>query len=665
MPDVFLKADRDVPETLEPHLDTLPKLFLQAVERFGRQNVAMRKKRYGIWRDYTWEDSYRHVRDFTLGLLALGLKRGDKVCVIGENDPEYYWAEYAIQAAGGVMVGIFTDSRAQELQYVLTNSDSVLIVAHDQEQVDKALEIRPTVSAVMKVIYWDQRGLWGYDDPWLMSFDQCEALGREYDKQHPKAFEDSVKVGTASDAAIFSYTSGTTGLPKAAMITHANLIYGNMQATMVQPIAEGDDYVSFSPMAWIAEQGFGVTTHVRQGSVINFPEKAETVLTDIREVAPVALLFPSRNWEALVRQVQARMVDATWLNRWFYGYFLPLGYKIADMADEGKQPSGWQKFLYALGNLAIYGPLRDKLGLPNIKYAYTGGAALSPDVLRFFRALSVELLQVYGSTECQTHTVHHIGDVQLGTVGQPPPGVQIRITEEGEVAVKSRSVFAGYYKAEEKTKEVIRDGWFYTGDAGYVAENGHLVYLDRMSDMIELASGEKFSPQYIEGRVKFNPYVQDVMAVGGFDMPYVTALITLNFDNAARWAEKRALSFTTMNDLSQRTEIYDLLEQEIARVNQLLPPKSRVRRFVILNKSFDADEAELTRTRKLRRRYLEQRHSDILSAMYGGQNNVIITSETTYQDGRKASSSVEINIRTVGDGSDLPIVEGLAEKVKA
>lgn len=655
MKEVLMEAGRDVPP-LEAHLDTIPKNFVAMAKKMGPA-IAMRKKRLGIWYEYTWQESYDHVRKLSLGLMALGVQRNDKISIVGENDPEYYWAEYAAMAVGGVAVGIFTDLGAKEILYVLTNSDSVVVFAHDQEQCDKVLEIKAAVPNLKKIIYWDGKGLWGYDDPLLISMEALEAMGEDYGQQHPTAFEESVKVGHSDDIAIFSYTSGTTGLPKAAMISQANLIYGNMHASIIQPTEPQDDYVSFSPLAWIAEQGFGVTGHVRQGTIVNFPEKPETVQSDIREIAPVTLLFPSRLWESLVSRVQARMNDANWLNRKFYEWFMPIGYKMADLADKKQSPDGLTRFLYWLGNLTIYAPLRDKLGLPRIKYAYTGGAMLSPDVLRFFRALNIELLQVYGSTECQTHTVHYLGDVALGSVGKPPPGVQVKVTAEGEIAVKSRSVFKGYYKAEEKTAEVLREGWFYTSDAGFVAENGQLIYLDRMSDMIELSTGEKFSPQYIEGRAKFNPYVQDVMTVGGFDMPYVTALMTLNFDNAARWAEKRGLSFTTLIDLSQKKEIYDLLEQELTRVNNDLPPNSRVRRFVILNKTFDADEAELTRTRKLRRRHLEQRYGDVLSAMYAGQDSVVIQSELSYQDGRKAITEVELQIRTVGGAKDLPIVQ--------
>lgn len=663
MPEKELCLQPDV-QPIDPTLDTLPKNLLAMVRTYGPQ-VAMRKKRYGIWQEYTWQESYQHVHDFALGLMALGVQRGDKISIIGDNDPEYFWAEMAAHAAGMTTIGVFTDASAKELEYVLHNSDSVLVVAQDQEQVDKMLELRERLPQIVRVVYWDAKGLYSYREDWLMSFQEVEAMGREYAQKHPNAFETSIQQGKGTDYAIFSYTSGTTGLPKAAMITHLNLLYAaSRQVPANQRLRPGDEYVSFSPMSWIAEQGFGLTSHLVNGMTINFPEKAETVRNDIREIAPHQFLFPSRLWESIVSEVQARMTDAGFINRFLYRTFLPVGYKIADLRDQRQQPNLWWQFLYFIGNLVLFAPLRDKLGLRRLRFAYTSGALLSPDALRFFRALNVELLQLYGSTEGQTHTNHFLGDVRLGTVGQPPPGVRVKVTEEGEIAVKSQSVFAGYYKAPEKTAEVVRDGWYYTGDAGFIDENNHLIYLDRVSDMIQLASGDKFSPQYIEGRMKFSPYIQDVMAVGSFDMPFVSALVTINFDNVARWAEKRGIAFTTQIDLSQKPQVYDLIAKEIERVNAALPPKSRIRRFVILHKSFDADEAELTRTRKLRRRYLEQRYGEVLSGVYGGANEVEIESEIVYQDGRKATTRTKIHIQNVGDTSDLPIVKlGQQERV--
>jgi len=643
-------ADHPLLQPLDPALDTLPKFFLDRAKRYGADKVAMRKKRYGIWQEYSWAESLAHVRDFCLGLVSLGLAREDKVCIIGDNDPEYYWAELAVQSAGGISIGIFADASPQELEYLVNDSESVFVVAHDQEQCDKMLELREAGKAprVKRVIYWEERGLWNYNDPWLLSFPQVEALGRAYAADHPGAYEELVAAGHGDEIAIFSYTSGTTSLPKGAMISHRNLIYSTRHVVIIAPFYDTDNYVSFSPLAWITEQSLGLSNHVQNGIIINFPERAETVQQDIREIAPATLLFPSRLWENLISMVQVRLSDSTWINRALYKLFMPVGYKVVDYRDAGKEPPLLWRALYRLGDVAIFHPLRDKLGMVRMREAYTSGAALSPDALRWFRAIGVTLKNLYGSTECQTHTVHRSGDVRFETVGPPAPGVEIKIGEGGEVLVRSRSTFQGYYKAPEATAKALdEEGFFHTGDAGFLREDGHLVYLDRVSDLIQLANGESFSPQYIEGRLKFSPYIQDVMAVGGWDTPFVSAIINIAFENVARWAEQNRVSFTTFVDLSQKPQVYALIRRDVERVNATLPPPARLRRFVILHKAFDPDEAELTRTRKLRRRFMEQRYGEILHAVYDGQEEVRVRAEVKYRDGRSGFVETTLHIESL------------------
>ncbi len=633
--------------TLPPDRDTLPKAFLASVARFG-DRVAMRKKRLGIWQEYTWRQCYQHVHDFCLGLVSLGLQRGEKVAIIGENDPEFYWAEIAVHSAGGISTAIFTDASPQELGYIVTNSDSVFLLAHDQEQCDKALELRDQLPQVRKVIYWEERGLWNYNDPWLLSFEQVEALGRDYARQHPGLFEQLVAQGSGEDIAIFSYTSGTTSLPKGAMIRHRNLLYANWNIEEVAPRRPEDNYVSFSPLAWITEQSLGLTAHLLYGFQVNFPEGPETVQHDIREIAPSALLFPSRIWEGMARTMQVRLNDSSWINRALFALFMPIAYQIIDREDAGRPIPLPLRALRAIGELAVLRPLRDKIGMTRMRDAITSGAALSPDVLRFFRAIGVELKSLYGSTEVQGATMHYPGEVKLASVGVPVPGVELKIAENNEIRIRSRAVFAGYYKDERKTAESFdEEGFFRTGDAGYIDQDGHLIYLDRVSDMIELANGESFSPQYIEGRLKFSPYIQDVMAVGGFDMHYVTAIININFDSVARWAEKNRIAFTTFVDLSQKPEVYDLIKKEVERVNETLPPAARVKKFVILHKAFDADEAELTRTRKLRRRALEQKYGVMLDAMYNNLEQVLVSAEVKYRDGRTGVVETAVRVCSV------------------
>ena len=617
-------------------METLPQYLQATAQRYGDKRVAMRKKQLGIWREFSWTESFTRVKHLALGLQDLGLQHGDKVCIIGDNDPEYFWAQLAVQACGGIAVGIFTDSIASEIQYIVQHSDAVIVFAKDQEQCDKLLEIRPNIPAIVRVIYWEDRGLWNYQDSdgWLASFESLSAAGRELDRCEPNKFQERLEQGTGDDLAIFCYTSGTTGLPKGAMLAHKNLIGGCEIYNSVDRRLDTDEYLSFLPPAWITENVLGLAVHVMNGMVINFPEEPETVQDNIREISPHALLFSARLWESLVSMVQARISDTSWLNRVLYKSFMPIGYRVADMRFGGAGvPIAW-RFLGWLGEIAIFAALRDKLGLSRVKSAYSSGAALSPDVVRFFRTIGVNIRNLFGSTEAIIHTLHVGNDVKFETVGVPPPSVQLRISPEGEIIVKSPSVFQGYYKNPEQTAKALQDGWFHTGDAGYLRDDGHLIYLDRVKDLLELATGDKFSPQYIEGRLKFSQYIKDVMVAGGHERAFVTAIINIDFANVGRWAEKNRLTYTTFVDLSQKTEVYDLIKQDVLRVNETLPPPARVKSFVLLHKELDPDEGDLTRTRKLRRNVMEDRYRELIEAMYTGKAEVQVSAQVKYRDGR-------------------------------
>lgn len=634
---------------MDERYDTLPKYFLKQVGALGEQ-TAMRKKRYGIWMEYSWHDVYEHVSNFCLGLVSLGLQKGETLMIIGENDPEMYWSQMAAHAVGAQSCCVFADAVPDpDMVYVAHCTNSTFIIAHDQEQVDKALEIKDRIRNIRKVIYWDDSGLWGYDDDWLMSFEDVEALGRAFKAENPTYFEDAISQTESRAPIILSMTSGTTNLPKFAMITSYQLIMGNLINEGYVTVSDKDNWLSFSPMAWLTEQAFGFAPHLIHGMQINFPEGPTTVQTDIREIAPVGLLFPSRVWENLASSVRFRINDSTWLNRKLYEWFLPVAYKVIDLEDERKSVPFATRLLRFLGEYAVFQPLRDKLGLTRAENVLTAGAMLSPDVIRFFRAMGVELRQLYASTET-LGTIHIPNEAKLETVGVILPGVEIKIAEDQEILVRTEARFAGYYLDVNQTGDSIdTEGWYYTGDAGYMREDGHLIYLERVKDLIELANGQKFSPQFIEGRLKFSPYVQDIMTIGGFDMAFVTAIIVINFDNVARWAEKRGLSFTTMVDLSQRREVADLVIEDIQRVNASLPDYSRVRKFVILHKEFDADEGELTRTRKLKRQTLHQKYGDILEAMYGDLRGVRVSAEVRYRDGRTGVIETDLNVYDVPD----------------
>ena len=630
-------------------LDTLPKNLIAAWQKYGNKKIAMRQKEMGIWRSYTWQDSCQQVRQLSLGLMRLGMGRGDKVCIIGDNDPQYFWAQLAIQSGGGVAVGIFTDSAPQEIQYIVDHSDAAFVFAKDQEQCDKLLEIRAQVPKVKRVIYWDDKGLWNYQEAWLIGFDELRSMGRSLDEEQPHLFEHSVEQGHGDELAIFCYTSGTTGLPKGAMITHRNLLAGCDSAQLADPRLETDEYLSFLPPAWITENVLGLTVHLRVGMVVNFPESPETVQENIRELTPHAMLFSARLWENMMGLVQVKIAETSRVNRLLYRMFMPVGYKVAGLRyEQRKAVNPLWRLLYALGDFALFHPLRDKLGLTRVKSAYSSGAALNPDVIRFFRAVGVNIKQLYGSTEAQVHTLHVKDDVRFETVGVPPPGQYVKIAENSEILVSGGTVFQGYYKNPEATEKALRvdeDGrrWFCTGDAGHLDADGHLIYLDRVKEMITLASGEKYSPQFLEGQLKFSPYIRDVMTVGGEERAYVAALINMDFENVGRWAEKRGVPYTTFVDLSQKPEVYDLIRRDVERVNRALPPAARIRKFVLLHKEFDADEGELTRTRKLRRNLLLERYQDMISAMYGDGDSVNVRAAVKYRDGREGV--VETTVR--------------------
>jgi len=623
--------------------DTLPKCLQAMCLKYSDKRTAMRKKDKGIWVPYTWKQSYNMVRSLCLGLMELGLEGGDKVCIIGDNDPQYFWA-------GGVAVGIFTDSNPAEIQYIVDHSDATYVFAKDQEQCDKLLQIQDQVEKVRRVIYWDDKGLWNYVDPWLISFTQVQSYGEKRDSLDPDCFDAWVAKGCAEDLAIFCYTSGTTGLPKGAMITHGNLMSGIDLYLEVDPRWDTDEYLSFLPPAWITENVLGLAGHLRTGMVVNFPEAPETVQQNIREIAPHTQLFSARLWESQVAMVQVKMTETTFLNRLLYRLFMPIGYKVASLRYEERRPVGilW-RILYAIGDFAVFRPLRDKMGLTRIRSAYSSGAAQSPDVIRFFRTIGVNIKQLYGSTEAQTHTVHVGDDVKFESVGVAVPGMHVKIAEDGEILVRGPSLFQGYYKDEGATNEAVlideeHQRWFRTGDAGYIDEDAHLIYLDRLKEMIPLANGEQFPPQYIEVRLKFSPYIRDVMTIGGEDKPFVAALINIDFDNVGRWSERQGIAYTTFVDLSQKLEVYELIRKDIENVNRTLPVAARVMGFVLLHKEFDPDEAELTRTRKLRRSTLSERYEDMISALYGDQDEVLVKAAVKYRDGREGIIETTVHV---------------------
>jgi long-chain acyl-CoA synthetase len=630
--------------------ETLPQALRENYRKFGARVVAMRVKDRGVWQEYTWEDYYLKVKYFCLGLISLGLEKGDKVSILGENKPEWFWAELAVQSSRGAAVGIFTDCLPEEVKYYAEHSDSTFAVAHDQEQVDKFLEIKNDLSKLKKVIYWDPKGLWTYKDPILISFDEVIDLGKDHANKHPGLFDEMVDQGSGDDIAAFCYTSGTTGLPKGGMLSQRWLVASATEWGRLDGwFGKNYEYLSFIPPAWITEQGIGIAGSILAGMVANFPEEPETVQENIREIGPHILFFGARLWENLNRMVQARMIDSTFLRRLIYRITLPIGLKVADMKTGQRKISFPWRVIYFLAYHALFRQLRDRLGLSNLDVVYSAGAAVSPDIIKYFKALGIDVRLFYGSTEQGVMTMPRKGDIRPETSGPPVPWVEIKLSEEGEILIKNKYPYSGYYKNPEATAEKIKDGWFYTGDFGHMNEDGHLIVIDRMDDLKELAGGKKFSPQYTEVRLRFSPYIKDALIVGGPDKEFVTALINIDLENMGRFAEARHIAYTTFTDLSQKREVTALINKEIAKVNLTLPEWTRVRRFVNLHKEFDADEDELTRTRKLRRTFVEDRYKDLIDALYGDEDAYKVEASVTYRDGRKGVIETSIHVNEVGD----------------
>jgi len=630
-------------------LDTLPKILRENANRYG-QRVAMREKDRGIWKEFTWEDYYLTVKYFCMGLVRLGLERGDKVSIMGENKPEWFWAELAVQSAGAAAVGIFTDCLPEEVKYYAVHSDSVFAVAHDQEQVDKFLEIKKDLPKIRNVIYWDPKGLWSYADPILLSFDQVVKMGKAHDKEHPDLFDNIVDQGNGEEIAVFCYTSGTTGLPKAGMLSQRWLVDSVREwANLDGWFGKQYEYLSFIPPAWITEQGIGIAGAILAPMVVNFPEEPETVQENIREIGPEILFFGARLWENLNRMVQARMIDSTRLRRLIYRLALPVGLRMADIKTSRKSPGLHWRILYFLAYQAVFRQLRDRIGLSRAQTAYSAGAAVSPDIIRYFKALGIDIRLFYGSTEQGVMSMPREGDIRPDTSGPPVPWVKVRLSDEGEILIRNKYPYSGYYKDPEATDKKMMDGWFATGDFGHMNEDGHLIVIDRMDDLKELAGGKKFSPQYTEVRLRFSPYIKDALIIGGPDKDFVTALINIDLENVGRFAEARHIAYTTFTDLSQKPEVIGLVKKEIEKVNATLPEWTRVRRFVNLHKEFDADEEELTRTRKLRRTFVEERYRDLISALYGNEAAFQVEATVTYRDGRKGTIETAIQVTRLED----------------
>jgi long-chain acyl-CoA synthetase len=615
---------------------TLPQLLRRNAAAMSAR-PAMREKDRGIWQPYTWQRYWDETRDLALGLAGLGFVAGDKLAVIGENRPRLYFAQLAAMSLGGIAVPAYQDAIASELAYVLDHAEVSVVVAEDQEQVDKVLSLKERLPLLKLVIYDDPRGLGDYDEPILKSFGEVEEAGRKFGSAHPGFVEAAVDAGKPSDLCLFSYTSGTTSRPKGVMLSHVNLLSAAEALSKADDIRAGDDFLAYLPMAWIGNSLFAIALHMWMGFTCNYPEKPETLVRDLRELGPTIALAPPRFWENTLTAILVRATDASRLKRQLFNLFRNIAERAETRRGAGDKVPVALRLGLALGEMLIYGPLRDQLGLRRARWVYTGGAPLGADTFRFFRAVGVNLKQVYGATELAgLCSVQADGEVDPDTVGRAFTGTELRIGENGEVQVRSQSVFQGYYKQDEATQAAMTpDGWLRTGDAGFIDRRGQLVIIDRARDVGKLADGTAYAPQFIENKLKFSPYIGEVVAFGDA-RPFVAAIVAIDPTTVGNWAERQNLAYTSFQDLCARPEVAGLIRNEIRKCNAMLPEAVQIRRFLVLNKEFDADDDEITRTRKIRRGFVGEKYAIVVDALYAGLSEVELATEITYEDGRKA-----------------------------
>ncbi len=596
--------------------DTLPTLFLSQALDLGPR-VALREKRLGIWEEITWTRYYEHVRNFSLGLTRLGLTPGDAVAILSENNQQWLYADLAVQAARAVTVGVYSTNPPEQVKYVLGHSDSRFVVVEDQEQADKVLDVKDDLPRLDKIIVVDMKGMRRYRSPALMSFQEVEEIGQAVHDEYPNLFEDMVSGTQSSDAAVIVYTSGTTGPPKGAILSQRNIVSMIDSVLQVVPVTSKDSVVSYLPLNHMAERIFSILIPLKTGAVVNFAESINTIQESLREIAPTIFMGVPRIWEKMHSSLYIKIQDATWLKRVAFKLLMPAGMKITEK-KLNKQPIGpSDRILSWLAYIVIYRSLRRFFGLSRARITISGAAPVSPEVLKVFHSLGLRIREGYGQSEMSGITfIHHFDDVKIGTVGKPIPGVEFRIEPDGELVERGPGVFVGYFKDPEGTEKILRDGWLYSGDVGRIDEDGHLVITDRKKDIIITAGGKNIAPSEIENDLKFSPYIKEAIVIGEAKK-FLSALIQIEFDNVAKWAQDKKIAFTTFKSLAKNKEVYELISKEVENTNTRFSRVENVRKFVLLEKELDHDDEELTATMKVRRKTIESKYKDIIDAIYG------------------------------------------------
>ncbi|MDP6743016.1 MAG: AMP-binding protein [SAR324 cluster bacterium] len=636
---------------IDKTLDTIPKLLLDHSKRRG-DSPANRHKDFGIWQSWTWSEVAKEVRNLACGLAKLGFKRGDKLAVIGDNRPRLYWSMVAAQALGGIPVPLYQDSVAEEMVYVLENSDAKFAIVQNQEQTDKLLEIKDRLPHLEYICYEEPRGMRAYTEEFIFYYKDIQQTGRAFHGENPDYFLREVENGQGSDISIFLYTSGTTGKPKGVVLTQENLLITSRNSLAFDNITGEEEALAYLPMAWVGDNLFSFAQAYVAGFCVNCPEGPETVMTDLREIGPTYYFAPPAIYEAVLTKVMIRMEDAGKIKRLMFNYFMDLAKSVGIRILDGKSVSIAERALYGLGNLLVYGPLKNNLGLSRTRLAYTAGEAIGPEIFSFFRSLGINIKQLYGQTEATVFiSAQPDGEVKSDTVGKVFPGVELRLADNDEVFYRSPGVFHSYYKNPESTADTKdAEGWVATGDAGFFDDDGHLKIIDRAKDVGRMTDGTMFAPKYIENKLKFFPFIKEAVTFGdGKD--YASAFICIDIEAVGNWAERRNLAYSGYTDLSARDEVYDLLQECVESVNADLARDeklsgSQIKRYMLLHKELDADDGELTRTRKVRRRIIAEKYAVLITALDDPQQtHCEIDSQMTFEDGRIGNVHADLQIR--------------------
>ena len=596
--------------------EVVPKVFKQTVEKYG-DRVSLRKKEYGLWHDISWNEYYRLAKCVGSALISMGLEKGECVSIIGDNCPEWVIIDLGIQGAGGVAVGVYSTNAWPQVEYVMEHSESKFFFVENEEQLDKWLNFRDKVPGLQKVIVWDLEGLRYFEDPMVMTYDELLETGREIVEKNPGIFEKRMSEVTPEDLSVLVYTSGTTGPPKGAMLTHRNVTWMARAIVADDPVYDTDDVMSFLPLCHIFERLFSVFVHVTHGYTVNFIESLDTVMDNMREISPTMGYAVPRIWEKYLSAVYIKMSDATWFKKLLFGVALKIGKNRATLKMNFKPVPFYVEALYQIAHLLVFRKLKERLGFDRMRIAYSGAAPIAPDVLHFFQSIGVNLIEGYGQTEGSgVTTASRVGKVKFGMVGPPLPGVEVKIAEDGEILVKSPGVFKGYFRSPEATAETIKDGWLFSGDVGELDEDGYLRITDRKKDIIVTAGGKNITPQYIENKLKASLFINDAVVIGD-KRKFLSCLIMIDEDNVVKYAQDNKIQFSTYKDLTQSDEIIKLIQGEINQVNDTLARVEQVKKFTILPKKLYEEDGEVTPTMKVKRKYVNEAFGDLIEAMYG------------------------------------------------